>query len=481
MMRLEKMQIVLRSLRFRLTAWNTAVVLLTVVGSLIGVREGLRLTLLRETDQLLDEDTLEVSLAVQEFHPNMEAIFHEMDRKAIGHEHRGLFVQLFDSAGVLLWSSRNTPDLERAPTRLGDRKLSVDSSYRVKQRQIRKAPLPAYTVRVGQSLTQVRDDISRLTNLMAVAGGAVLVLAPLGGYWLAVRATQPIAAIIHTTARLRPSHMEERLHTRGTGDELDQLSLTINRFLDQIADYLARNREFVANAAHELRSPLAAIQSSVEVALNLDRSMPEYKELLGEIVEECTRLGALVNQLLLLAETDARGIHGEREPVLLDRLVETSLDMFRGVAEERGVALESNEPPPIVVQGDPNRLRQVINNLVDNGLKFTPSGGRVLVQLSLDGERALLRVSDTGSGISPEDLPHVFERFYRGDKSRQRENPTCGNGLGLSICRAIVAAHEGEMRADSLPGRGAKFSVWLPVTKGARTAPSEGPSVALTS
>jgi heavy metal sensor kinase len=330
-------------------------------------------------------------------------------------------------------------------------------------------------VRVGTTLAHVDEDVSRLTDLMTVAGAAILLLAPLGGFWLAGRATHPLARIIHTASRLRPSHMEERLPIRGVGDQLDQLSLTINSFLDQIADYLARNREFVANAAHELRSPLAAIQSSVEVALNARRSTEEYQDLLGEIVDECSRLGVLVNQLLLLAENDAGRLKADREPVRLDQIVSTSLDMFRGAAEERGLELSAGSLQPTMVWGDAGRLRQVVNNLIDNSLKFTPAGGRIRVALlaSADAEHVVLRVSDSGAGIAAEDLPHVFDRFYRGDKSRHRDDRTAGNGLGLSICQSIVAAHEGEIRVESAVGQGSTFEVALPAAVNGQHAPAD--------
>ena len=457
-----------RSLRFRLTVWNTAVVLLTVGLAFVFVREGLRVTLLDETDAVLEEDAQEVALAVGEFYPKMESIFQEMDRKARGHVNRGLFVQLFDEQGKLLLTTSHETDVQtllnplRKPVEISSR-----GQYRLVRYRVEKPGMPPFVVRVGTTLAHIDADVSRLTDLMTVAGAAILLLAPLGGFWLAGRATHPLARIITTAARLRPSHMEERLPIRGVGDQLDQLSATINSFLDQIGDYLARNREFVANAAHELRSPLAAIQSSVEVALNTDRSTEEYQELLAEIVDECSRLGVLVNQLLLLAESDVGRLKAERHPVRLDQIVATSLDMFRGAAEERGVELVAGDLRAATVLGEAGRLRQVVNNLIDNALKFTPAGGQIRVALldKPETEQVVLRVSDTGMGIAPDDLPHVFDRFYRGDKSRHRDERHSGSGLGLSICHSIVAAHDGEIRVQSAVGRGATFEVLLPAER----------------
>ncbi len=453
-----------RSLRFRLTAWNTAVVLLTVVGALVGVREGLRHTLLRETDEQLREDAEEIADAVRESYPDLQPVFNEIDRKAAAHRHQDLFVELLDPQGGVVRATRNVPEpvlVEGEPRPAG---LSTTASYRVAQHVMSVSGVPAYQVRVGASLANIEEDVAVLTRLMSIAGAAVLLLAPLGGFWLAGRATRPLVRIINTAARLRPRRMEERLPIRGTGDQLDQLSITINRFLDLIADYLKRNREFVANAAHELRSPLAAIQSSVDVALNVDRTPQAYQDLLYEIVDECRRLGVLVNQLLLLAEGDGGELLALRELARLDELVAASVDMFRGAAEERGILLAAATNGPVEVTGDGGRLRQVINNLIDNSLKFTPPGGRIDVGLRRDPAdgQVVLRVSDTGSGISPVDLPHVFERFYRGDKARQRDGRDSGNGLGLSICRSIVAAHGGTIEARSTEGQGATFEVRLP-------------------
>jgi heavy metal sensor kinase len=477
-MRFEQFRAVFRSLRFRLTAWNTAVVLLTVLLALVGVHEGLRQSLVSEMDKSLIANTREISLAIEESYPDLEGPYKEMERMVLGHEEGGLFVQLLSPAGADLWSSSNTPGMmEGVPLPVVNQATPRSiPGYRLAQRRIQKKGVPAYTVRVGSSLKPVDEDVAKLTGLTTYAGVVLLFLAPLGGYWLSGRATHPLARIITTAARLRPSHMEERLPIRGTGDELDKLSQTINRFLDLIADYLERNREFVANAAHELRSPLAAIQSSVDVTLNTNRSVEEYEDLLGEIAGECGQLSVLINQLLLLAETDTARFVLESHPVALAALVERSVEMFCGAAEERGIQLTAECAPDTKVNGDADRLRQVVNNLIDNSLKFTPRGGQVRVEVQLQpAERqVVLRVADTGMGIDPVDLPHVFERFYRGDKSRQREQSAHGNGLGLSICKSIVEAHGGEIRAYSTPGKGAIFSIRLPAD-GAWSAPIEPP------
>lgn len=454
------------TLRFRLSIWNTAIVLLMVVMTMLGVREGVRLALLNETDQLMVEDSREMGIAVAESYPDIERIGHELSRKVDTHGHRKLYVKLLDSTGKVLWQGGTVPEPPLLPnTDNGAFLPRTVGTHRLMQHRIDRAGISPLTLRVGFSLEPLHADVAQLTRMMVAVGAVGLLIAPLGGYWLAGRATRPLARIIDTTARLHPTNLDERLHLRGTRDELDRLCQTINGFLDRIAAYLAQNREFTANAAHELRSPLAAIQSSLEVAMNTERSVEEYKELIGVTLEECGALRDLVNHLLLLSESDADRMDTGRELIRFDRIVEKSCDMFTGVADTLGIELTVAYIEPVNVRGDAGRLRQVINNLLDNAIKFSRSGGQIVVDLRIRGEdqKAVLKVSDTGVGIPAEDLPRIFERFYRGDKSRQRKSRTGGTGLGLSICEAIITAHLGQIELRSSQNRGTTVIVTLPV------------------
>jgi signal transduction histidine kinase len=348
------------------------------------------------------------------------------------------------------------------------------ANYRLLQRSIPAGKqAPQLIVRVGVRRDRIDEDIWRLTEWMLTAFAIILVAAPLSGYWLAGRATRPLATILSTTGRLHPDNLSERLPLRGSGDELDQLSLTLNGMLDRLAVHLEQQRAFVANAAHELRSPLTAMRTSLEVALERERSPEEYRELFADIIEECTSLAILINQLLLLAEGDAGLLHADGE-VRLDELVQRAADMFQGLAEQRGVSLHVQLPQaggtgvsPVVLRGNRVHLREVIHNLIDNALKYTPEGGDVSVEVNAPpgSPRVQMLVRDTGAGIPPEDLPNVFERFYRVDKSRQRDQPASGgSGLGLSICQAIVQAYGGDISLASTLGKGTTVTVSLPVS-----------------
>lgn len=466
-----------RSIRFRLTLWNAAVLLVTVIAAFIAVRAGLRGAMEQEANQLLDEDLNEVSLQFDKFAPDMETVRSELNLKAEGHAPRGLFVQLFTADGKNIFNTEDTPRaIQNLP--LFPAQRSVDQ-HRLAQMEIDARGAGKLWIRVGSSMALYETHLNQLTRAMLVVGMLLVWLSPLGGYWLADRAIRPMAELIHTADHLQPTNLQQRLPVQGTGDELDQLSKTINRLLDRIADYLDRNRQFIANAAHELRSPLAAIQTSVEVALSGDRSPAEYQELLYEVTESCGDLSALVNQLLLLAESDTVGFQRCDEAVPLDAVVKKSVEIFRGAAEEQQVELIANIQPGLWVRGAPHHLRQVLNNLIDNSLKFTPAGGEVRVDLKDDlaHRQIVLTIADTGTGIAATHLPHIFERFYRGDKSRSRDRRHRGNGLGLSICESIVREHGGTIAVASTPGEGTTFTVRFPVLAQPVFPPIDAPLV----
>lgn len=454
------------TLRFRLTVWNTAVVLLMALVTLWGSREGLRLILWQEADSQLVEDAREIQDTYEQLYPDVGAIRDEFTLKAKSHKHRGLHIRIFDADNKVDWTSPNAPPVA-FPTRFFSSGLTPVTAghYRLVHVRPSKPGMPPVTIRIGTSFEPLEADVAQISQLLVLVGVVALLISPLGGYWLAGRATRPIAQIIDTTNRLHPTSLGERLALRGTRDELDRLSETINGFLDRIAIYIEQNREFTANAAHELRSPLAAIQSSLEVALNSDRSVDEYKELLADVLDECEALRVLVNQLLLLSESDAGCAPAGREPVQFDLIVARACDMFLGVAETAGVTLLVKQLDACPVMGDAGRLRQVVNNLIDNAIKYTRAGGQVTVRLIADipGRAVHLVVQDTGVGIPPADLPHVFDRFFRGDKARPRGRLGRGTGLGLAICRSIVAGHQGQITVDSTVNRGTTMTVDLPM------------------
>jgi len=453
------------TLRIRLTLLNTGVVLLATIAALLAVRLAARSILYREADSVLRGEVREISMALEDLHPNRQAVVEELRRKTMGHRERGWFAQLLDGGGKTIWKSDNCPDEVAAwPILFEKRENLVQAGpYRFARRTATAPVDEAFHVRIGMPTAFLEEDVNSLSRILIPVGLVLSLLTPLAGYWLALRATSPIAEILRTADQLRPTRLGDRLEVRGTKDELDRLSLTINRLLDQVAGYVERQQQFVADAAHELRGPLAAIQTNLEVAASRDRSATEYRDTIEEVLDETRQLAKLANDLLLLAEGELAPGSGQAR-VDLDVLVQQTAAMFAGVAEERGIDLRVESAGAILVTGEPRQLRQVVSNLLDNAIRFTPSGGRVVVALATDpiSHEARLTVTDTGSGIEPQHLPRVFDRFFQADAARDRRDSRRGGGLGLAICRTLVERHGGRISVRSEFGRGSELTVSLP-------------------
>ncbi|MFO0951233.1 MAG: ATP-binding protein [Isosphaeraceae bacterium] len=324
-------------------------------------------------------------------------------------------------------------------------------------------------LQIATSLDAWREELAELRGVLLTILPVGLVAATLGGYWLAAASLAPIGRMTETARRVSAENLGERLAAPNPDDELGRLAATLNAMLDRIDRGFEAARRFTADAAHELKTPVANIRSEAEVTLLSPRPPDEYQRALRSIVEETTRLGRLADRLLVLSRADA-GATGETRPVRLDEVVRDAADAAREAARRGGIDLRVEALPAAVVEADPDALRQVFDNLLDNAVKYTPGGGRIAVRGRRAGGNAVVEVADTGEGIPPEALPRVFDRFYRADPSRSRR--TGGVGLGLSIARAVAERQGGAVEAESVPGAGSTFRVTLPAR--AETGPAAG-------
>ena len=496
-----QLKVVFGSLRFRLMLWNAVVMLIASMTVLWGLREGVRYSLVNELDQNLREDFSEISLGlVNVFEASNRRLHAQMDRKARGHVQRSWFVQFVDwrqfaattdmvadpqsepsqsqtplvddlteAKPRLIWQTYNAPDwaiLSVPPDFdrfiLPDGVPTTVDHYRVLEQTVADAIRGPIRVRVGASMRSIQHASAITDRLLLFNVFISLVIAPLGGYYLALQATRPLNLIIRTVDRLRPEQMSERLPVFQSQDEIDQLSVSFNRLLDRVAEYLIKRQDFLANSAHELRTPLAALRTTAELALSSQHDAASTRDVLESIVTECGSLEQLVNQLLLLAEADLAHFELRGEQVDFSGITSESCDMFGAVAESRGLVLHTSIQPGITVQGSRLHLRQLLNNLIDNAIKFIPAKGQVDVELKSTPGGQQLVVRDTGVGIAAEEQGRLFERFYRGDPARRRDTPTRGTGLGLSISKAITEAHGGAISVRSEPGVGTEVTVLLP-------------------
>jgi heavy metal sensor kinase len=466
------------TLRVRLTLWNTAVVLLMTVAALLAVRFGARAALFREADAVLRGEVAEVAMALGEVQPDMAALVAELRRKAIGHKERGWFTQLLADDGRTIWKSDEFPDVVATwpVAREKSENLVQAGGYRFARQRIADTVSEPLHVRVGMPTAYLEEDIDALTRLIVPLGIGLSLLTPLVGYLLAVRATRPIAEILRTAETLKPTRLGDRLAVRGTHDELDRLAVTINRLLDQVAGHVDRQQQFVADAAHELRSPLAAMRSTLEVALSQARQADHDRETLVDVLDETRHLAKIANDLLLLAELADEGRPLPPTAVDLEAVARQTVAMFSGVGEERGVTLEVDADGSAVVAGDASFLRRVLSNLLDNAVRFTPRGGRVVVGLGTDPDRQTihLAVSDNGCGIPPEHLARVFDRFSKVDTARSHGLAGRSGGLGLAICKSLVERMGGSIRIASTPGQGTTVALRLPASPQFAQAPQAG-------
>ncbi|RIH81159.1 Signal transduction histidine-protein kinase BaeS [Calidithermus terrae] len=302
--------------------------------------------------------------------------------------------------------------------------------------------------------------LERLRDSQVQAAVFAVLVGLLAGGYLAWRSVSPIRHLTDVTRRYARGERQARARVQGA-DEIAELSAAFNQLVDQLTAEEAQKQRMVADIAHELRTPLTVLRGELE-ALQAGLMEPT-PHTLGRLIEEVDLLTHLVQDLRLLTLADAGGLSLNRAPLELAALAREALAAFGTRAEARGVRL-GFAGGELSLPADRERLLQVLYNLLDNALRHTPAGGEVRLETALEGPWGLLRVRDTGPGIPPEDLPHVFERFYRADKARTRESG--GSGLGLAIAKALVEAHGGRIAARNAPGGGAVLEVRLPLSKG---------------
>ena len=337
-------------------------------------------------------------------------------------------------------------------------------------------------VQVGKS-TEARDDLlSRFRAVLGIVTMLIVVVALTGG-WLATRsALFPIRRLTLAVQRIiRTGRTDARVPLEGTGDAIDELTLLFNTMLDKIEGLVTAMRGALDNVSHDLRTPLTRLRGNAEMALASPppgdgaRQVEHYREVLADCVEESDRVLVMLTTLMDISEAESGTMQLRPEPVALADVVARAIDLYREVADAKGVGLfvasgvsvasgfsrtsPNAAPADIVVTADRTRLEQVAANLIDNAVKYTPSGGRVDVEVLRDAGAAVLRVRDSGPGIPADELPRIFDRLFRGDTSRAER----GLGLGLSLVKAIVEAHGGTLEVSSELGRGSTFSVSLPV------------------
>ena len=323
-----------------------------------------------------------------------------------------------------------------------------------------RTPYASLLVQVALDSELNEEHLRQLRNVFLLTG-PVLLLAALGcGYLLARKALAPVDRLAAEADQITATRLDLRLATPNPDDELGRLARTLNGMIARLERSFGEIQRFTADAAHELRTPLAALRNEAEVTLLTNRDPAEYRRTLESMLEEIEHLTRLTENLLFLCREDAL-VKPSFQDVRLDLVVRDVVEHMRAVASEADQTLTLVDPiAPCVVHGDRDQLRRLLLNLIDNAVKYTPAAGRIRVGLELRNEHATLYVEDTGVGIPPEHRPHIFKRFYRIDSARPRRSTS--TGLGLSICLAVAKAHHGELDVRSEPGVGTRVAFTLP-------------------
>lgn len=316
-----------------------------------------------------------------------------------------------------------------------------------------------YLMRVMTPLSSVESTLRELRLILFLILPLAIIFSGFSAWLLAGLTLRPVKDMINTARLIGAENLKTRLALPETRDEIRLLAETFNEMLDRLDRTFTSQREFIEDFSHEIKTPLAIIKGELEVTLKKIRSVKEYETTLLSSLEEIDRIIKVVDELLTLARVEAEALSSPLSLINLAELVQGVVREMEVISRSKNLQLVFNKNDEPVLSGEPEKLKRVFINLLDNAIKFTPPGGRVEVAVEKAGQLARVRISDTGPGLSQEEIQHIFERFYRGTK-----NSECpGSGLGLSIARAIVEAHRGKIEVESKPGRGATFLVFLPL------------------
>jgi heavy metal sensor kinase len=479
----------LDSVRVRLTLWYTGVLaLVLIVLSLLTYFIFWRSTLQR-TDVSLSElseaflTTLDAEVKDQSG-PNSLKLAGQV--AITEHRFRDHVFAIFDATGNMVVSSQDVPpaapdtgsvtgralsshsflvflDASSRTERLFGEVKGGEDGYRGFARHFSSAG-KTYTLVILQSLHAQQEMLEEITSTFAWVIPIAIVLASVGGYFLARKSLAPVVAMSSQAGRIGAANLHERLAVQNDRDELGHLALSFNSLLDRLSESFERQRRFMADASHELRTPVAILRGEAEVALSQQtRSPDEYRESLGVLHHEAERLTHIVEDLFTLTRADAGQYPLQPRDFYLDELVGECVHSARTLALAKKISLNFEEASESPIHADESLLRRMILNLLDNAIKYTSESGRVTVTCRRAGEEYVLSIMDTGGGIPAELQPRIFERFFRADKARSRaENDGGGAGLGLSISRWIAEAHHGRLELTRSDSIGSTFTAYLP-------------------
>jgi heavy metal sensor kinase len=469
------------SVRVRLTLWYTAVLTCVLVAMAISTYFLLRKNSARRTDAAVAEmaaSFLTTVNAEANQAKGPEGVRAGIEQANSEHKYRDTEFVVFDEGGAvvassdqqLLPSEPSVKILQEVTARNGTR-ASPFQTVRLRDQANRSyvhhfaIGSKSYTLLVLQSIHPQQEFLESLTTAFALAIPLAILLASAGGYFLARRSLSPVVEMSTQAGRIGADNLHERLQVKNAQDELGHLAQSFNLLLDRLDQSFEQQRRFMADASHELRTPVAILCGEADVALSqAGRSPEDYRASLDILRVEALRLKHIVEDLFTLTRADAGQHPLTLTDFYLDELVTECCRSMRTLAAAKQITLGCAAPEEMPIRADEALLRHMIVNLLDNAIKYTPAGGKVLVSGEIQDSQYVITFSDTGQGIPAEMQPRIFERFFRADKARSRTESDGGAGLGLSISQWIVQAHDGRLELTRSDQNGSTFTVHLPIT-----------------
>ncbi|MFP5263113.1 MAG: sensor histidine kinase [Blastocatellia bacterium] len=456
-----------RSLRLNLIIWFTFVFTLILFLSDYVTYNAIQKILLSELDSSLALTAALESASIREENAlDLQTISDRADQyPRFAHQ----FVQVLDGDGHVvnqsgvLGSAGPLIDRSQVAAVLGGDVVAADG--RLDGRGVRLAAVRAernglpLAVVAGALSDSGRGTASRIALILLVIDLLVVAASIMGGYLIIGKALKPLDHIAERAHHIGQGNLRQRLEYMDSSSEMVRLTSVLNEMLDKLQRLFESQEQFVQDASHEIRSPLAALRCRLEVALRQSRPPEEYRQVIEGSLEDASRLSALADDLLLLARADSNNLSMEFREVSLAEVLSGVQAQLMPLAESHALYFTLDAGPNSMVYADRKRIAQAFRNLAENALKYTPRGGRVAIRVSLEGEYVRADIEDTGIGIPEDEQANIFRRFYRIDHARSRSDG--GTGLGLAICDQIIRAHGGRIEIDSAPGRGSRFSVYL--------------------
>lgn len=454
------------NIRWKLTLWYGGVlaIVLVIFGTAVYVM--MRQHLMRRIDKGLQEELSDVLSEVRRA-DSVGDLKEWLDRRFAAHA--GFDFQITRLSGERFFYNPRlaeqawpVPVIENASQATTFQTIPIEGkgNWRIVH-MTEPGPVEPLLVQVGRPLAESEHELHELLLTFLLAGPLTLTAAIAGGYFLACRVLRPVQSMTQAAKSITADRLNARIDIGNPHDELGKLGTTLNQMIDRLEQSFDEMRRFTADAAHELRTPLAIIRSEAEIALRLPRTDDQYRTVLENLLEDVNRLTALADQLLFLSRQEAGLMWGSRATVQVDELLHEVVGNMLIIAQDKGVELTLRKSAPCRLSCDARLLRRLFVNILDNAIKYTASRETVTVDNYVNSEHVKVIIEDRGEGIAPEHLRHIFDRFYRADAARSSEKG--GAGLGLAICHSIVKECGGTIEVESQLGVGTRFTVRLPI------------------